>query len=384
MGLLAAVLVPIVGALGLSPQPWAEVSPVIVGNQTYLSTDYSYSATWAGDQIDVGRLVSQPEASVPWLRSYAGVFGGEDVAGHQVLFVHGENKNQIVGARPQVNTITGDRTCFSRTVDGVYEDCWRDYFAFASMMLDGRNLGPIVWPRDGYLKAGREPASHGVRHPTSIRSGRWIYLFYDDTSFRNRIVVARARGEGLGRPGTWSTWTGRGWAPSLPAGSFAHKLRARGPAGCPVLPGINYFFSVMRQDGEYVGLAQGSPTATTVATVEYVSRDLVHWRAVSRPLFESRGADAAGAWAANAVQYPRPVLPGIAIASTGAGSVEVLPVPQPVAAETPSGRAGATGGAAPWALEDLRAAQKLGPALAPRLLSQRRIERPAGVIWPSS
>jgi diguanylate cyclase (GGDEF)-like protein len=36
------------------------------------------------------------------------------------------------------------------------------------------------------------------------------------------------------------------------------------------------------------------------------------------------------------------------------------------------------------AKRDGRAGDQLGPALAPRLLSQRRIDRPAGVTWPSS
>jgi hypothetical protein len=305
-------LAPIISLLfaGLSPIPFPEVTPVSAGGLVWVSTDHSYRCHWANGQISCGVLAASPEPGVWWRRSYAGVYAVEKLAGRIVAFVHGENKNTISRGVERVNTITRDRSCFSG--GSPYRDCAKDYFGAVSMMVDGKDQGPIVWPAAGY------DGSHGVRHPTSIVFGGFVYVFYLDTS--RGICVARARPGAL----RFSTWTGKGWARSLPKGfnRWRPRFDARGPDARAIM-GRTFFFAVERDGAGFVGLGFGDPTDRSFGTTVWRSKDLLHW-SKGRTLWLAYGADVASAFDATAVRYPRPVLGDLALATSGDGKLSWL------------------------------------------------------------
>lgn len=288
------------------PQPYPEVSPCFAGGFAWVSTQCSYAGIYSGSTIQCQGLVTEPEPSTPWRRSYAGVYSAHADRECVYTFIHGENKNQYVNGTPSVNTISRTSTCFSGVTDGVYRDCEQDYYAFCSLAQDNVDRGPIVWPKAGYVGCDGRKLSSGCRHPSSvIEHEGHLYLFYLDTS--EGTCVARAPLSDIDA-GAFETWCGDNrWIPSLPCGSFEAILSHRGPHSRAILPSgsRSYFFTVTKAQNGFFGIQQHAPTETRIESTLYFSHDLVHWHFIRTLPWTGYGSDPATAWDNVPVQYPR-------------------------------------------------------------------------------
>jgi hypothetical protein len=86
--------------------------------------------------------------------------------------------------------------------------------------------GPIVWPSNGYITIDSLKASSGLRHPTSIQDGNYIYIYYIDTRALTGYVEGRDEGIKVTRVLTneaydytkYQVYYNGGWQSSLPLG----------------------------------------------------------------------------------------------------------------------------------------------------------------------
>ncbi len=162
-----------------------------------------------------------------------------------IAAVHGENKNERFGDKLYANTVNPDvkpESCASGYgAGGGYDDCWKAYNGFVSLMLFNaesgakRDLGPVVWPTTGYTERGKK-ISNGVRHPNLILADPFLYIYYMDASQgydperRAGFHVARID---LSQPGAATApvalpYTRAGFVaanPSLPAGFDKGSIR---------------------------------------------------------------------------------------------------------------------------------------------------------------
>jgi hypothetical protein len=369
----------------LALAPFAEVPPWFIYDGSYryfISTDHTDECQTPDNlfsevvDCDTGHiaLVSEAEADIfadpaqipsgtAYKRDYEGVYSAQLVtsrAGKRYLvgIDHAENKNEvrtklIGGRQTQVyyhNTVQPhDTTCWSGPVGNVYRDCNQDYNGFidSSYAPDGASTsgglygwhdrGPIVWPRNGYVRSDGSKASWGVRHPSSIVEGRYLYAFYLDTGSTRSdptglatqgvgagIVVARSPASDVAKPGAFEVWTRRGrWLPSLPhgltPGDEARYFDRAGGASAPLL-GSNsgsYYFAVARIEHptrwrylavEHYSTAH-SPSCvnrgTTLGDALWESNDLIHWQHPTPiPQLTSCGTDQPTAYDDSRLRFP--------------------------------------------------------------------------------
>jgi hypothetical protein len=223
----------------LTPRPVFENPPIFVEGDPgrfFVTTNYSWQCLWNPPidsvMLDLGakdcgifskpvtlsgKLGNSRDSSVAeivpdWRRNYAGVMAALTLPAVQhrgailLTIVHGENKNEKLGAQLFQNTIDPEisaKTCASGYTNGHYSDCWESYSGFIGTMsvplrgtnpgilTDKHDDGPIIWPSMGYIDEGGRKASHGVRHPSAIIAGSYLYIYYVDTS----------RGSASGRQG---------------------------------------------------------------------------------------------------------------------------------------------------------------------------------------
>jgi hypothetical protein len=152
-----------------------------------------------------------------WYRNYHGIFSSIALGVDRRLAVlHGEDKNELNWMNDNlyqgtINVDVSARDCYSGYQNGTFSDCQRAYNAFVTgtvtlftpaacygLGLPGNNtaedLGPLVWPVDGYLNASGGKVSYGVRQPSAVRSwdGDSILLFIDNGFTNADVWVARA------------------------------------------------------------------------------------------------------------------------------------------------------------------------------------------------
>lgn len=159
------------------------------------------------------------EASLGWKRDYYGAFSAHIIDDHlnqkMYLISQGEQKderpnrgyNDMPGSScsPAPDIGYGADASWSKIAgappmcDPAYE--WPSYNAFILMstmpytkeaLSGGRpfvtEYGPILWPSNGYIERSPDGAhwikatDGGVRHPSSIVAGGYLYVFYDDLS----------------------------------------------------------------------------------------------------------------------------------------------------------------------------------------------------------
>ncbi|GAB3526280.1 hypothetical protein GCM10027443_01310 [Pontibacter brevis] len=296
------------------------------------------SSHWWGKFYDPNFLQSpgyehQPQwENYHWRRNYNGIFSAHVVeytpSEQPILFAisHGENKNEKIGHNLYQNTIRTDfvidknnRSTYSGGVP--YQDCWDAYFGFlngnwttyskdnnwGSAYLN--DIGPIAWPSAGYLHQDGSQASTGLRHPSSIIDGDYLYIFVVDESRNNNggVKLIRSHVGNLLTPARYETWSGSGWVPSLPVGFTKEKaaefFKQEGPKNKPVIPHDRNTirFSVARIKGteEFIGMEEfimGSGDHTIKAAFRF-SNDLIHWS--DRVPFY-----AAADWSSSALRYP--------------------------------------------------------------------------------
>lgn len=138
--------------------------------------------------------------------------------------------------------------------DSGFAEYWPTYYGFVTGSWNALSedtgwgaseflrMGPLVWPRYGFINADGDNTGGGLRHPTGIRDGEFLYLFYlDDTDASRGIKIARAHvPDGLG-PGGWRVYdstTDLFSEPGLPEGYEIDKIRefftAWGPQAEPI------------------------------------------------------------------------------------------------------------------------------------------------------
>ncbi len=262
----------------------------------YLSTAWTWQCATAGNPleapvvleaascglVDVPNIETMPKqylapSQVPpgheWKRNYDGVFSAQlthdSVTNSDVILTinHNEVKNEVIPGQywyqspfappaSQMPSTCGNSGYTGRGPHG-FETCWLAYGAFVSIevnaysprtnygrSLDTSEIGPVLWPTSGYFDLSRGAQgklSSGLRHPSSIISGGYLYIYYLDTSIgviggRSALgtKVARAQISPRGLPGNFLAWDGRAFeVPELPAGFDKNNMKAfiaqRGP-----------------------------------------------------------------------------------------------------------------------------------------------------------
>lgn len=302
---------------GMEAAPW-----IVKGGWRgyFLTTAYSYFCATPDSLAGSVTLypeycakISEPVASMPWLRNYNGILSSHvlNPSTDPVILaaVHGENKNERIGTTRIQNTVATNfaanpkfdaNVCASGINDaGVYEDCWDAYFGFISLAhqvftpatqyarVPFINDGPIVWPSAGYLNSDGTQASVGVRHPTFFAADGYLYVFYLDMSPASwGIKVARAPLSGQPSAGSFNVYNRDSFnLPALPKGfsnsSIASFYAAKGgPSSCIIgCVGNTVRFSVAAITGThyYLGVLEYAAADGKTAVALSASSDLVHW-----------------------------------------------------------------------------------------------------------
>jgi len=365
-----------------------EIPPVLLpapdgARLIYLPTGYVYQCQTTGNPLneEVQLLASQcavvdlpednsapnvfkppgpgdiPTGRNQWELNYDAVFSAhitkDTITGKQIIVTvnHGETKNYLAsnGYRyqspfaPRAASLPPD--CGYQGYMGAgprgFRNCWLSYAAFVSVEQNdysaathfGQTLnrsvsGPVIWPTNGYydLSRGNEGMlSVGLRHPSSIIFGGYIYVYYFDTSKGSigglsamGTKLARAQINAHGLPDAFYAWNGADFeTPALPAGfdkdNLARFIATPGPripalfsreaVGRPDYPLQSTHFSVAYSKKrqafvgvenfiEYVGGNEMHKVAIRLST------DLVHWG--PRNLLPIDGHDLSYATFANA------------------------------------------------------------------------------------
>jgi hypothetical protein len=220
-----------------------------------------------------------------------------------IAAVHGENKNERFGDTLYANTVNPEvkpQDCASGYAKGGYEDCWKAYNAFVSLLLFNaetgakRDLGPVVWPVMGYIHAGKK-SSNGVRQPSLYLAEPYLYIYYSDSSQgyeaerRAGLRVARID---LSRPDAATApvalpYTHAGLVagnPSLPAGfdkqaigEFYPKAGGHAAELWPESWKTACFRVARIKDTPYYLGVEDSGDASGWGVRLRISADLVHW-----------------------------------------------------------------------------------------------------------
>jgi len=223
----------------------AEIPPWIIpgGYRSYFFVDGNDSYIWStkssitdNKAISLDNAVGPNQASLSythsrsynpndkienWKRNYDAVYSAEyfnhPVKGPVSLgFLHGENKNQVSGYRMYQNTIQPNVTINLRDPASYsggkpFHDGWNAYNAIISAAWISNNkqtnwgqqffkneLGPIAWPSTGYVTGNGIKCTSGLRHPSSVIAGDYVYIFYADSGpFGNNIPPEEGRQEGI-------------------------------------------------------------------------------------------------------------------------------------------------------------------------------------------
>jgi len=252
---------------------------------------------------------SSTNATTPlWSRDYYGAFSGQLVPVTGGIKIYTINHGELLN-----NNYFSSTSCVQAPNIGygtfpctaAYSD--KSYNAFVGMSSfdwtlanyqsnnSFTDLGPIVWPANGYVDNGGKATDLGILHPTSIIKDSYLYVFFRDTSQNTvdgrtaGLKVARApiTGDGID-PHSFKTYFNGDFADSaLPSGFdqshimnyFSQKggrssalFENDTSAGHP--PDV-YSFSVAKltDTNLYLGVAQDLYVGITLR----LSDDLVNW-----------------------------------------------------------------------------------------------------------
>lgn len=315
MSLLALSVLPSAQATSLQVGPlerieitkpadaFTEVPPVVLpdGRGLLLSTAWTYRCgvpqlalenDCSGAQLaltsDAHLFPPQLMPERPWRRNYQGAYAAELLGGALVTFNHAENKNEVIGSNAYQNTVerrVSVEQCWSGYHDdGVYADCAAGYNGFVTATRGDTDLGPIIWPEDGYRQRPRNYL--GLRHPHSILWRGVVYVFYvDHWPGGQRAGVRVARAPVLERGRGFRVWHNGSWEPALPHG-FSKRRMARfydtkGPRSTPLFglgKDSGNFAVARRLDGRgFLGVEQWYDDSGNIHIAIRESVDLVRW-----------------------------------------------------------------------------------------------------------
>ena len=240
-----------------------------------------------------------------WRRNYGSVFGTFQNGGNLYAVIHGENKNEIVDGVKYKNNVEpltktyGPDDYSGKGDDGIYRDAWKHYFNFLNIQwtpidqlhttgsLLKHDEGPIIWPTDGYIfefDGEAHQACDGLRHPSVIVDGGYIYVYYLDSSSSNfGMHVARAPLSSNGMPGSFKKYYNGSFSqPALPDGFDKNDpqfLRKGSGRSTPVIECENPVrFSVARPNGTPYQISVQEEIADGKNTILLrASKDFIHW-----------------------------------------------------------------------------------------------------------
>jgi hypothetical protein len=260
-------------------------------------------------------------------------------------FLHGENKNYVSGSKHYQNTIQANipiNPADHQTYSGgsPYIEGWEAYNALISASWISNNaqtnggkqffsneLGPIVWPATGYITSGGVKATSGLKHPSSIIAGNYIYVYYSEGGpYAGRVPDEHGRMEGIKvakaplqdalNANSYQVYYKdangvEGWERSLPEGFTKEKMldfvAVKGGRASDIMNdeqhqsqhirfaaakvrNSNYFIGVE----EYIDLADARKFKVAIR----FSADLVHW--TNRSLVVIEAPD----WESSRLNYP--------------------------------------------------------------------------------
>ncbi len=352
----------------------AEVPPWIIGGgyRSYFFVDGSDTYIWSTKAsltdrktIDLNSAVGPSQASMSyihdrnynseqkilnWKRNYHGIYTAvyfnHPTRGPISLgFLHGENKNEISEDRSFQNTIQpnvpidpGDPTSYSG--GNPFHDGWKAYNAMISAAWIPNNsqsnwgqqffaneLGPIVWPSTGYVTKGGVKCTSGLRHPSSIIAGDYVYIFYVDSGpFGSNIPAEEGRSEGIkvvrapvAQALDAHSYTvyyrdvagNESWLPSLPYGftkeTMLDFVSVKGPKSTDIMGDtkdvsdeIRFSVAKVRNANYFIGVEEymDLTDAKKYKVALRFSNDLVHW--TNRSLIVTTADN----WSTTNMNYP--------------------------------------------------------------------------------
>ena len=263
-----------------------------------------------------------------WRRNYNGIFSAHMLfnqpTDQNILFAisHGENKNEKQGTYFYQNTVNPNKAIdpnngntYSGQQGNTYVEDYDAYHAFVNgnwIPYDAahnwgatylNDLGPIVWPSAGYTDSNGINTSNGVKQPSSIVYGNYLYIYVMDNSFDGTggVKLIRCLKDSLLSPAAYKTWSASaGWIPSLPAGFSSDQIASfftvRGPQNTAVLPDsystIRFAVAQMSDSADFIGVEQYIDNSNNHALVALrYSSDLINWTDRTVILNENNGWD---------------------------------------------------------------------------------------------
>lgn len=358
----------------------AEVPPWIIpgGLRSYFFVDGSDTYIWSSGNslvhdkaINLDRAVGPSLASMSymhspdfdhnkpvknWKRNYHAIYSAEyfqhPAEGTvSIGFLHGENKNQVTG-----NVNSSSATHYQNTIQqnvpinladhqsysggSPFRDGWNAYNAMISAAWTHNNaqtnwgqqffqheLGPIAWPSTGYITRNGVKCTSGLKHPSSIIAGGYVYIFYADGGpFGNNIPQEEGRQEGIKvvraplanalSADAYEVYYrdsvgNENWLPSLPAGftkeSMLQYVAVQGPRSTDIINDrqhsaqeIRFSVAKVRQGDyfmgveEYIDVADGKKFKVALR----FSQDLVNWTDRQLVVYEAPN------WEKTQLNYP--------------------------------------------------------------------------------
>ena len=281
-----------------------------------------------------------------------------------LAFLHGENKNFVAGdarnpkSRKYNNTIQknlpinpDDHSTYSGgspyiegwlAYNGVISATWlpNNNETNGGRQFFSNELGPIVWPSTAYVTEQGVKATCGLRHPSSIVHGDYVYVYYvesgayadnipDDEGCHEGIKVARAPLKDALNPLSYEVFYKapdgtESWNRSLPQGFTKEKMldfvAVRGAKSYDIMEDdqnvsqeIRFSVAKVKHENYFVGVQEfidnGNNKLWKIAL--RFSADLVHW---TKPKLIVRTAPE---WDDIRVNYP------IFLSSDGKSNTEV-------------------------------------------------------------
>jgi hypothetical protein len=336
-----------------------EVPPWIIpgGLRTYFFVDGTDTYAWSsGASLATGSLVNMDNSIGPfnvslsyirssafhpehhlqnWKRNYHAIYSANYFVHPaegpvSIGFLHGENKNQVVGdinssrspryqntIQQNVRINPADHNTYSGGVPFI--EGWNAYNAIISAAWIPNNkgtnwgqdffrneLGPIVWPSTGYITRNGIKCTSGLKHPSSIIHNGYIYVFFADGGVfganipaeegrREGVKVVRVKTENALNPAAYEVYYKSpdgldSWLPSLPDGftkeNMLDYVAVKGPKSTDLMDdkrGISQEvrFSVAKVINtdyfagveQYIDIADNRKFKVAIR----LSKDLIHW-----------------------------------------------------------------------------------------------------------
>lgn len=354
----------------------AEVPPWIIpgGLRSYFFVDGSGTYIWSSNSslvhdqsLELDHAAGPAQASSSyihspdynparkinnWKRNYHAIYSAayikHPVEGPVSLgFLHGENKNQVIGNFNGVyqNTIQqnvpvnlADHQSYSG--GNPFKEGWKAYNAMISAAWIPNNaqtnwgqhffqheLGPIAWPSTAYVTPNGVKCTSGLKHPSSIIDGEYVYVFYAEGGpFGNNIPQEEGRQEGIKvvrapvanalDPHAYEVYykdpIGReSWLPSLPNGftkeSMLNFVTVQGPRSTDIMNDdqglsqeIRFSVAKVRHTDYFIGVEEyiDIADAQKFKVALRFSKDLTTWTERRMIVYE------APAWDNTQMNYP--------------------------------------------------------------------------------